>query len=395
MSNIQFKDAFSRYNVGVQVDFAEAIQLIAGNSYSAPVVINDPITLTIASGAVPGARYRSYFLADGINEPTIEDAFEHKSSSDYENTPGRINMFDVWHDGLSVIYAWSQFEGEEPVVLTDARVSAVDRSQLTLTFSADIDDGTEPAPSDFTLINAQGADTVTDVVISGDAVILTRTREDAGASLKVSYIKGDNPLKSDATGSNVADFKSRSVAFDVLELGDPVRLPNSGGPVTETANGDGWDYSVNVSNTPYNTCYARSDVALQAGEDGYFIVTIGSNDMEWGPIIGFTTDDEADWYEDIDVVAVQIWEQGHYGVLQGTNTLLTPDVTTVAPSTGHMVKVERDGTDIVFSLSTDAGETFIEFNRESGLSTAALFILVQLGAQNSKISRPLVFGDWA
>ena len=329
--------------------------------------------------------------------PTLAGAFEHDSSSGYDDTAGAINLLEIWHDGLSVLYAWSQFETAVPVLLVGAEVSAADRHLVTLTFSGDLDESSEPSPSDFTLVNSAGADSITAVSISGSTVELTRTRSEATSTIRVTYEKGANPLKSDATGLDVMEFTARAVAFEPAEPAalELVRLPNIDGNVTETANGDGWDYSVEVSNSAYNTCYARSTVALQAGEDGYFLITMGDNDMVGGPIIGFTTDDEADWYQDVAIAGVQIYALGYYGVLSSASLLQTPDVTTVAPATGHVLKFERSGTDLVFSLSTDDGETFTEFNRETGLSAAALYILVQLGAINSKVTLPRVSGVWA
>lgn len=183
MSNIEFKNAFSRYSLGVEVSFTNAIALVAGNSYSNPVTITGPTALTIAASPVAGAEYQAYFIADGTNEPTIAGAFEHDSSTGYDDSAGAANILKVWHDGVCVLYAWSHFIDVSPVLLTGAEIQADDLTQLVLTFSGNIDEDSVPDAADFALTNSAGADSITDVAISGAEVTLTRTRNESTSTL--------------------------------------------------------------------------------------------------------------------------------------------------------------------------------------------------------------------
>ena len=63
-------------------------------------------------------------------------------------------------------------------------------------------------------------------------------------------------------------------------------------------------------------------------------------------------------------------------------------------TTGDVLKIARDGSDLVFSISTDAGVTFSEFNRDTGLTSADLYILIQFGRLNYGITKPRVSDNW-
>ena len=101
----------------------------------------------------------------------------------------------------------------------------VDGTTLTLAFSEDLDSGSKPAASDFTVKVNGTAQTPTGVAISGSTVTLTlRTAVTAGQSVTVSYaIPSSNPLQH--AGRRVAGFSDRTV---VNLLGQAKLVGNTG-----------------------------------------------------------------------------------------------------------------------------------------------------------------------
>lgn len=396
MADVLFDIPFSAAMAGAEIAFDDEIALVAGNSYSQPVNVTGAIAMTIAADPVPGAFYRTQFVANGADVPTITGAIEHSSSGGYDNQAGAINMLRVWHDGLALLYAWSHYAWVTPVLLATASITADDRQILVLTFTGNLDETSVPDASDFTLDNTAGSDPITDVEVSGSSVILTRTRSEDDANVTITYVKGANPIKADATGFDVMPFTDFPVDYEEEGGGLAfIRLTSKSSNVTETANGGGWDYSIQEAVGAYVVCYARSALALQANEDGFFTFTMGTDDVALGPIVGFTSNAAADYYNAMAGGSISINNLGKYGTRAGNGADTTPDADTGAPEAGDVLKVERYGTDLIFSLSKNGGTSFTEFNRETGLTTAALYIFAQFGAYGNEIEQPRISGSWA
>ena len=128
-----------------------------------------------------------------LNGGTIEDAAD--------------NPADLAHEAVAA-QAGHQVDGVRPVFVS----AAVDGASLTLTYGEALDEGSRPAPGDFTVQVDGTGRSVSGVSVSGSVVILTLNPAVApgDTGIRVSYTPDTNPIR-DAVGNDALGLSSRSV----------------------------------------------------------------------------------------------------------------------------------------------------------------------------------------
>ena len=128
-----------------------------------------------------------------LNGGTIEDAAD--------------NPADLAHEAVAA-QAGHKVDGVRPVFVS----AAVDGASLTLTYGEAFDEGSRPAPGDFTVQVDGTARSVSGVSVSGSVVILTLNPavEHGDTGIRVSYTPDANPIR-DAVGNDALGLSNRSV----------------------------------------------------------------------------------------------------------------------------------------------------------------------------------------
>ena len=128
-----------------------------------------------------------------LNGGTIEDAAD--------------NPADLAHEAVAA-QAGHQVDGVRPVFVS----AAVDGASLTLTYGEALDEGSRPAPGDFTVQVDGTARSVSGVSVRGSVVILTLNPavEHGDTGIRVSYTPDANPIR-DAVGNDALGLSNRSV----------------------------------------------------------------------------------------------------------------------------------------------------------------------------------------
>ena len=127
-----------------------------------------------------------------LNGGTIEDAAD--------------NPADLAHEAVAA-QAGHKVDGVRPVFVS----AAVDGASLTLTYGEALDEGSRPAPGDFTVQVDGTARSVSGVSVSESVVILTLNPavEHGDTGIRVSYTPDANPIR-DAVGNDALGLSSRS-----------------------------------------------------------------------------------------------------------------------------------------------------------------------------------------
>ncbi|MCY3557116.1 MAG: SwmB domain-containing protein [Chloroflexi bacterium] len=133
-------------------------------------------------------------------------------------------------------------------------------TKLTLYYDEDLDTGSTPATSDFTVTVGGSGRTVSGVAVSETAVTLTLASSvSSGASVTVAYTKGTNPIQ-DVAGTDAANLSSRSVTN--------AGPTDSGAPAlaaTSPASAAGWvltlsfDKPLDPTNVPHKSAFTLSN----------------------------------------------------------------------------------------------------------------------------------------
>ena len=165
--------------------------------------------------------------------------------------------------GLSSVFTVS---ASAPPRLAAATVAG---TSLTLTFTEPLDTASEPVPGDFSVTVASASRSVSDVSISGSAVVLTLANAvTPGETVTVSYTPGTNPLRS-AAGTGVGalpDLPVTNNALPVLSVVDAA-----------ASEGDAVEFTVTMSQASAQQVtveYATSSVTATQGTD--FTETTGT-----------------------------------------------------------------------------------------------------------------------
>ena len=165
-------------------------------------------TASYDSGTGTAALVFAYEVADGdedtggvsieagriaLNGGTIEDEADNDADLDHEAVaPQAVHKVD----------------GVRPAFVS----AAVEGSSLTLTYGEALDEGSRPAPGDFTVQVDGSGRNVSGVSVSGRVVTLTLNPavEHGDTGIRVSYTADTNPLR-DAVGNDALGLSSQSV----------------------------------------------------------------------------------------------------------------------------------------------------------------------------------------
>ena len=199
------------YEIEVTVRFDETVE-VEGTPRLRLNVGTRNRTAGYDSGTGTAALVFAYEVADGdedsvgvsieadriaLNGGTIEDAAD--------------NPADLAHEAVAA-QAGHKVDGVRPVFVS----AAVDGASLTLTYGEALDEGSRPAPGDFTVQVDGTARSVSGVSVSGRVVILTLNPvvEHGDTGIRVSYTVptgvGANPIR-DAVGNDALGLSNRSV----------------------------------------------------------------------------------------------------------------------------------------------------------------------------------------
>ena len=192
--------------IEVTVRFSETV-VVTGTPQMRLRVGSRTRTASYDSGTGTAALVFAYEVADGdedtdgvsieanrlsLNGGTIEDAAD--------------NPADLAHEAVAA-QAGHKVDGVRPVFVS----AAVDGASLTLTYGEALDEGSRPAPGDFTVQVDGTARSVSGVSVSGSVVILTLNPavEHGDTGIRVSYTPDANPIR-DAVGNDALGLSSRS-----------------------------------------------------------------------------------------------------------------------------------------------------------------------------------------
>ena len=128
-----------------------------------------------------------------LNGGTIEDEAENAAVLDHEAVAPQVGH---------------KVDGVRPAFLS----AAVDGSSLTLTYGEALNEGSRPAPGDFTVEVGGTGRSVSAVSVSGSVVTLTLDPavEHGDTGIRVNYSPGTRPIR-DAVGNDALGLSSRSV----------------------------------------------------------------------------------------------------------------------------------------------------------------------------------------
>ena len=206
-------------NPGSDQTYAEGDEIEVTVRFSETVVVTGTPQMRLRVGS--RTRTASYDSGTG----TVEVVFGYEVDEGEEDTDGvsieanRLslnggtiedaadNPADLAHEAVAA-QAGHKVDGVRPVFVS----AAVDGASLTLTYGEALDEGSRPAPGDFTVQVDGTARSVSGVSVSGSVVILTLNPAVAhgDTGIRVSYTPDANPIR-DAVGNDALGLSSRSV----------------------------------------------------------------------------------------------------------------------------------------------------------------------------------------
>ena len=195
-----------------------------------------------------------------LNGGTIEDEAENAAVLDHETVAPQ---------------AGHQVDGVRPAFVS----AAVDGASLTLTYGEALDEGSRPAPGDFTVQVDGTARSVSGVSVSGSVVILTLNPAVAhgDTGIRVSYTPDANPIR-DAVGNDALGLSSRSVT-------NTTDAPNTAPQITSPSSFDVPENQAMVRRLVARDTDSGDEVtgwAIVGGADqGQFTITSDTGDLSF------------------------------------------------------------------------------------------------------------------
>ena len=195
-----------------------------------------------------------------LNGGTIEDAAD--------------NPADLAHEAVAA-QAGHKVDGVRPVFVS----AAVDGASLTLTYGEALDEGSRPAPGDFTVQVDGTARSVSGVSVRGSVVILTLNPavEHGDTGIRVSYTPDANPIR-DAGGNDALGLSSRSVT-------NTTGAPNTAPQITSPSSFDVPENQALVRRLVARDTDPGDEVtgwAIMGGADpGQFTITFDTGDLSF------------------------------------------------------------------------------------------------------------------
>ena len=178
------------------------------------------------------------------------------------------NSADLDHDGLAAD-SGHKVDGAGPD-LAETGGAVVDGTTLTLTFDEPLDRGSAPEASAFRVAGGDTSRMVTDVALSGSAVLLTldTAAEHLEAGILVSYTPGTNPIR-DVAGNQAEGLSREPVTNETPDTTSPTvsKLEITSNPGTDRtyAAEDDIQVTVTFSETVEVTGTPRLQIELGGG----------------------------------------------------------------------------------------------------------------------------------
>ena len=251
--------------------------------------------------------------------------------------------------------AGHKVDGVRPAFLS----AAVDGSSLTLTYGEALNEGSRPAPGDFTVEVGGTGRTVSGVSVSGRVVTLTLNPavEHGDTGIRVSYSPGTRPIR-DAVGNDALALSNRSVTNTTgappsvtLQL-MPTSISENGGSATVTArlsHTSGQTTTVTVSATAVSPAVSGDFTlsmnktlmieAAQAASTGTVTITANNNGVD-AP------------NKTVMVMGTATNSEGVTGPSDETLTITDDDATPVI-TTAALIPVAENETVVATLLATD------------------------------------------
>ncbi len=172
--------------------------------------LGDALTFTVTGGDLPDGTV----LNLGATALTV--------GTDSQTTIAGQEQWNLKDLGLSPTWV----SGQELTVCANLapvlESAKADGTSLVLTYTEDLDTGSEPAPGAYSVTVDGGAGpAVTNVSVSGDTVTLTLAAAvTAGPAVTLTYSPGSNPVQ-DESGLDAPGFSNRTVAVNNDAVGEP------------------------------------------------------------------------------------------------------------------------------------------------------------------------------
>ena len=214
-------------------------------------------TADYEGGSGTAALVFAYTVADGESD-TDGMGIEVDSLSGGTIRDEARNNAELNHDGLAAD-AGHKVDGVRPRLAASGG-AVVDGTTLTLTYDEALDEGSRPAPGDFTVQVDGSGRSVSGVSVSGRVVTLTLASVVAhDETVTVSYSPGANPIR-DAAGNGAIGLSNEPVANETPETAlpnmwlnptksDPVASVRSEATYTVTFQG-AWNTTVTAGGVP-------------------------------------------------------------------------------------------------------------------------------------------------
>ena len=177
----------------------------------------EDLTWRITGGA---DRSRFRLTSDGVltfaAPPDYEAPGDSDGNGDYEVT---VEVSDGANPVEAVFTIRLEDVDDTPPALSSASVNG---APLTLTYDEALDEGSRPAPGDFTVQVDGSGRSVSGVLISGSVVTLTLNPavEHGETGIQVSYTPGTNPIQ-DAAGNDARGWSSEAVTNETPDTTSP------------------------------------------------------------------------------------------------------------------------------------------------------------------------------
>ena len=161
---------------------------------------------------------------------------------------GANNNALLTHDGLAA-NAGHKVDGVKPALAANGG-AVVNGATLTLTYGEALDEGSRPAPGDFTVQVDGTARSVSGVSVSRSVVILTLNPavEHGDTGIRVSYTPDTNPIR-DAVGNDARGWSSEAVTNETPDTTSPTvsRVEISSDPGSDRTYAAGDEIQVTVT----------------------------------------------------------------------------------------------------------------------------------------------------
>ena len=271
--------------------------------------------------------------------------------------------------------------------------AAADGSSLRLTYGEALDEGSRPAPGDFTVQVDGSGRSVSGVLISGSVVTLTLNPavEHGEAGIQVSYTTGTNPIQ-DAVGNDARGLSSEAVTNETPDTTSPtvsrVAITSNSGTDRTYAAEDEIEVTVTFSETVVVTRTPRMRLRVGSrNRTAGYLRGSGAAALVFGYEVALGD-------EDTDGVSIATGRIGRRGgtIKDEADNDAVLDHEAVAPQAGHKV----DGVRPAFlSAAVDGSSLTLTYGEalDGGSTPAPGDFTVEVGGTGRSVSAVSVSGS--